>query len=72
MSNNVQKILDAYNVTLSVKVYCTCGDALHYRGSYDGMVESLLDFISRHSDEGHGSCDARTCLRARKKREGKK
>jgi hypothetical protein len=52
-----------------VRAYCTCGDAVFFAADNITQVQDrLIQFMEYHSDDGHKPCDARTCLKARRKR----
>lgn len=68
IQNRIVNIL--WPSTYVVRAYCLCGDALEVHTDDIKSVESKLAFFRLdHSKVGHGPCDSRLCLRARRKRE---
>lgn len=54
----------------TVRAYCICGDAVEIHTDEPEHVENSLNaFMVKHRGSGHGPCDSRICLRARRKRE---
>ena len=60
--------LNDYVYTASAHVYCQCGDAARFTGSWSSVEERVEEFWGYHNGEGHGPADALRCRIARKRR----
>ena len=54
--------------SMTVRIYCKCGDAVIVDGSAIGTQEAVYEFTDKHSKPGCEPCDSRTAARARAKR----
>ncbi len=56
--------------SITVRAYCKCGDAIHTSMNSLQPFEFVMEaFADDHQGENHGSCDAKTARKARRKRE---
>ena len=71
MSDNKTRIISAWPIeSVTIRVYCKCGGAMHTTmKDVDGINLVLDAFAEDHQGEDHGPCNARTASRARKKYE---
>lgn len=69
-SNDVKLItLDAEVISsMTVRMYCTCGDAVIVDGSPIWIQEAVTDFSLRHTTPKCAPCGSKTAARARAKR----
>jgi hypothetical protein len=58
-----------YSVT--ARLYCSCGEALHTTAAWDTVAETVMIFWSQHQGDGHGPTDPDTARRARLRHERK-
>ncbi len=73
MSIPVDRVIIGWPAYYAVRAYCRCGDAIEIRSDdIDFISEKLLDFREKHVlSRQCGPTDARTCRRARQKRDRK-
>lgn len=54
--------------SMTVRLYCACGDAEHATGEPMFCEDVISQFNDRHNKPGCEPCDPKTCARNRKKR----
>lgn len=71
MSDNRTRIVSAWPIaSVTIRVYCKCGGAMHTTMSdVDGINFVLDTFYENHQSDGCGPCDAKTARKARVKYE---
>ena len=55
------------NTDYEIRRYCTCGASLHVVANQESVDNLSAWFWLLHRGEGHGQCDAHTCLAARQR-----
>jgi len=58
----------AFIGSMTVRLYCKCGDAVRVSGSPLYVEDSVMFFTEVHNTPGCEPCDSRTAARARAKR----
>jgi len=59
----------AFINSMTVRMYCACGDAVRVSGSPLYVEDSVMFFTQLHNKPGCEPCDSKTAARARAKRE---
>lgn len=54
--------------SVTVRLYCSCGDALHTTSDWPGAYAAIREFWSQHQGDGHGPTTPRKARYARKRR----
>jgi len=54
--------------SVTVRLYCACGDALHTTSDWIGVLYKIDEFWTQHQGDGHGPTTPRKARYARKRR----
>ena len=56
--------------TITIRVYCTCGGAMHLTMNKPGEAEFIMEaFAESHSGKGHKPTDSKTAAKERRRLE---
>lgn len=58
----------AYIHSMTVRLYCSCGDAIIADGTPLGIAAIVENFMERHNGPGHSPCKPREAAKARNRR----
>ena len=51
--------------SVTARMYCSCGEALHTTAAWLTVVQNVGDFWASHEGPGHGPCTPEIARRAR-------
>ncbi len=54
--------------SITIRLYCSCGDAIISDGTLEGVSLVLENFAARHHGEGHSPCTPRQAAAARRRK----
>ena len=73
MSDNRTRIISAWPIeSITIRVYCKCGGAMHTTMNKVEGINFVLDtFYEEHRSDDCGPCDSKTASKARRKHDAR-